>query len=369
MKKRPLTRLSKVGYLDTTLHSMDALSTVGVELTPKVSVNHREIMNYFGINDSDVRSSFSMDAYPTMFTTPSNATPVQFLQYWSKKPVEGLTTANMMDEIIPRSVGGSFAQEEIIVPINERQGYASPYSDQADSPSANFNQNHIVNNIVRFETSYEVGILEEEQRSFQGLNIRNEKAEATAQVLANTLEIVGFNGYKETTTRAVYGLLNAPNLPAYTAVSTGAGGATQWSTKTIEEILNDINTAVGALMNSGKGHIRRDAKLHMAISLSVYNELGRVNSFGLEGFEKLERMFPNIKVIPTPYLDQANGANNVFYMFCMENNKEAFEYFVPEAYRLMAQQMTTTGFKERFACATAGVVFERGWACVRFTGV
>ena len=348
--------------VDTSKYNLQELDSVGITITPK----HGSMATPREIADT---LDFALDAYPPNYTTPSTAVPIQFLQWWSNKPVEGLTTASMADECVPRTVGGAWETQEIVVPLHEKMGYAQPYSDQSNAPYTNFNVNFLQAEVHRFQVSYAVGPLEESQYALQKINVRNQKAESAAQVLKNTLEITAFNGYQSSLNKGFYGFLNAPSLPAYVTVATGASGDTEWSKKTSEEIYNDINTAVTALISNAKGHILRESPMTLAVSLFSYNELGRSNEFGLTAFEKLEKTYPNIKLVATPYLDEANGANNVFYLYSTGNNLEAFEYFVPESYRLLGNKIEYGTFSESYSCATAGMVFERGWACVRFSGI
>lgn len=65
------------------------------------------------------------------------------------------------------------------------------------------------------------------------------------------------------------GLLNNPNINA-SNVAPGSGGQTKWNTKTPEEILNDINTAIGEVWDSA-GHDLEALPNHIIIPYDQYN--------------------------------------------------------------------------------------------------
>ena len=88
---------------------------------------------------------------------------------------------------------------------------------------------------MRFEQDMEVMILEEERAAAVRQNSGELKRAAVAQALAIELNRIGFFGYNDGGCRT-YGFLNDPSLPNYVTVPQGAGGDTEWSTKTFRKL-------------------------------------------------------------------------------------------------------------------------------------
>jgi len=102
-----------------------------------------EVSSIFG-------NSHAMDAASVpLQTTASISNPVQFFQHWAPKAVEVITAARKIDDILGRTIAGSFEDEEIVTTFLERTGRARPYTDTANIPLASWNQNFITRNIVR----------------------------------------------------------------------------------------------------------------------------------------------------------------------------------------------------------------------------
>ena len=89
---------------DTT---MTTLSNLGVNATDSAM---REFMRY------------AQDALPNTITTPSNATPVQFLQHWLPDVIKVVTKARVADRLLGRDIAGSWSQEEIVATVVEHIG-------------------------------------------------------------------------------------------------------------------------------------------------------------------------------------------------------------------------------------------------------
>lgn len=188
-------------------------------------------------------NAYAMDAAAPLQTTPTITNPVQFFQYWAPEAVEYVTQARTIDEIVGRTIAGSFEDEEIVTTALERTGKAQPYTDTANIPLASWNQNFVTRSIVRFEEGLEVGYLEAMRASRMRVDTQGQKKEAVAESLAIEHNNVGFYGYSNGQNKT-YGLLNDPNLTPYRTVAEGAKSLTSWASKTFLEITADIITAV-----------------------------------------------------------------------------------------------------------------------------
>ena len=316
-----------------------------------------------------VKQYFSMDA--ALQTTASITNPVQFFQYWAAEAVEIVTAARKIDDIIGRTIAGSFEEEEIVTTIMERTGSAHPYTDTANIPLASWNQNFETRSIVRFEEGLEVGYLESLRASRQRIDSHKEKAAAAAESLAIEHNNIGFYGYADGTNKT-YGYLNDPFLPAYETVAAGGSGETAWADKTFDEITADIITAVSKLVTNLGGNfdpINDEFVISLALSCTQY--LYTLNSLGTKSVsEWIKDTYPKARIEAAVQLDGANGGSNVFYIHVSKvNGKDTVKQYVQEVLRLVGVEKYAKVIREDYASATAGVIVQYPIGVVRYSGI
>ena len=322
-----------------------------------------EVKSYFVM-------SYGMDGAPLQ-TTATITNPVQFFQYWAPEAVEIVTAARKIDDIVGRTIAGSFEDEEIVTTIIERTGSAHPYTDTANIPLASWNQNFVTRSIVRFEEGFEIGALEGMRAGRMRIDTHKEKAAAAAQSLAIEQNNIGFYGYANGVNNT-YGYLNDPNLPAYNTVAEGAGAETGWNSKTFTEITTDIITAVSALVNQLGGLFDPyNDEFILAMSLAVTQNLNKMNEMGTKSvYTWLKETYPKIKLESAVELNGANGGSNVFYMHVSKvNGKDVIKQYVQDVLRLIGVEKKAKVTLEDYACATAGVLVQQPIGVVRYSGI
>ncbi len=316
-------------------------------------------------------SAFAMDAAPALQTTATITNPVQFFQYWAPEAVEIVTAARKIDDIVGRTIAGSFEDEEVVTTILERTGSAHPYTDTANIPTSSWNQNFETRSIVRFEEGLEVGYLESMRASRMRIDTHKEKAAACAESLAIEHNNIGFYGYAGGANKT-YGLLNDPNLPAYVTVAEGASSDTSWSTKTFLEITADIITAVSELVNSLAGHFDplKDA-FTLSLALESTQWLNTMNELGTKSVSQwIKETYPNCKIEAAVQLNGANGGSNVFYMHVDKvNGKDTIKQYVQDVLRLVGVEKRAKVTIEDYASATAGIIVQQPIGVVRYSGI
>ena len=309
----------------------------------------------------DYRDLYALDAAPSTITTPSNPTPVQFLQAFNPEIVEVATAPVDADEIIGRSTLGSFADEQVVQTIVERVGQAQPYGDYVNPALASWNVNFEPRTIVRFEQSFEVGTLEEERAAKMRLSAAKEKREACSVSLNIERNLIAYNGYADGTNKT-YGLLNDPNLPAYvTAAATGTSSSTEWADKTFLQIQADLLSMIAGLQNSSKNLYNPktiDATLIVALESEQY--LQKTSDYGVSCMKWLNDNYPKIKVKSTYFFNGANGGSNVAFLVADAiNGKKTIDQYVPEVFRALGVFNKGKSYEEFFANATAGVMVRQ----------
>lgn len=354
----PASDVKAFDFTNTT--SMDMLRGLGVGCSSEAMA---DIKAY--------NHQYCFDSASPMVTTPSAATPVQYLQSWIAEAVEVATAAREIDTIVGRTIAGNWSDKEVVQRILERTGRPRPYGDDTDIPLSSWNANYECRDVVRFEEGCMVGLLEQERAGRMQLCAESEKRMAAAEALAIEMNNVGFYGYNSGVNKT-YGFLNDPNMPAYVTVAQGAAKDTKWSTKTYAEICTDIRTAMNALRTK-TGNLFRPEKDNAVLSVSVscMEYLTIQNEMGTQSvYEWIKSIYPNVRIESAVQLDGANGGENIFVVHAETLNcKRVIEQYVQEAFRLLGVEKKAKGFLEDYSNATAGVLVRQPIGVVRYTGI
>lgn len=321
-----------------------------------------------GIGISENVSERAMDEYIAMNTEATISTWVQFLQAFYPTPIMIATKARRADRIGGSNKLGEWRDAEAVFPIVERIGKPRIYSDSANVPLASWNPSFEKRSIVAFELGLSVGKREEARAAAMRLNSASLKRSSVSEALALALNDVYFSGYQGNT----YGLLNDPNLDAYVTVATGAGSDTEWSTKTFDEIVADINAGFSALAGNTGGYIDSlSARIKLVLPTKVLGALNTPNSYGMSVMEYLRKTYSNLEIIAIDNFNGANGGENVFYMILDEDLNGSFVQgqFIQDRFRLVGMQPTAKGFIEDYSNATAGCVVAQPKAIYRASGI
>ena len=310
------------------------------------------------------------DEAPDMITSASIPTPIQFLQWINPKVVTMLTTKKDIDELVGYTKAGDWSDEEVVQGIVELLGSARPYGDKSNPNYASYNVNFEKRTIVRFEDSLEVGILSAERASKARLNEHDLKKQAVAKILEIVRNEIGFNGYIDGDNRT-YGLLNDPNLPAYTEVATGQGGSTLWKDKTMKEICSDLVTAFSKLRNqTGNNFDPQNDKFAIWISSFVVDFLSTQNEFGITVREWLNKNYPKCEIKSSAWLNGVNGDQNIFYVVPEElEGDRVIEQFGQDKMRFIGMWNKGKSIEEFYSNATAGIMVRIPAGIVRYTHI
>lgn len=315
-------------------------------------------------------ASVAGDAAPAPVTVPSAANALQFLQHFFAEPITIVTEARTADDLLGRTIGGNWYDEQVVVPVIERIGQARPYGDTNNVPLASFNNNFEGRGIVRFELGLEANRLEINRAAAMRIDSVSVKRNAVALALAISANDVAFNGFNGGS-NYTYGILNDPGLSAYVTVATGDGGSTEWSGKTFEEITADIRIAVQALrvQSGGNFNPERDG-FTIGVALAASEALNYTSSFGFSVQDFIKKNYPNARVVVVPQFDGANGGSNVFYVIAdrIGTGKAADQVVQTELF-LVGTQPTAKGMIEDYSNATAGAVVMQPVGVVRYTGI
>jgi hypothetical protein len=152
-----------------------------------------------------------------------------------------LNARRFIPETSYASPGDEFIQWYTYAPVGMAKVIGS-YAD--DLPRVDIQGQSNITNIKSLGASFGYSIQEIRRAQTAGLNLEQRKANAARlahEQLQNRLSWFGDAFYN------IPGLITDANIPHYTA-AVGAGGSTQWSTKTPDEILADLNNLVNGIM-------------------------------------------------------------------------------------------------------------------------
>ncbi len=347
--------------------------------------NYQVLADYgIGLDTRDVLSmaenyfshGYGMDAdLITPLTTASITTPIQFLQAWLPGFTEVITAARRIDDLVGITTQGSWEDEEVVQAVLEKVGNATLYGDQTSTPLTNWNVNYERRTIVRFEEGMTVGRLEE----LRAAAIRTNSPENKRGAAANSLEIernrVGFNGYNSGNNRT-FGFLNSTDLPAYVNVPNGASGSSLWSMKTFLEIIADLRGAFQSLRTQSLERVDPiNDMVTIAIATDAVDYLSVVSDFGVSVKEWLTESYPKSRVTSAPELNDANGGQNVFYMYAEtvadsgSDDNRTWVQVVPTKFQTLGVDQKHKSYTEAYSNATAGLFLKRPYAVVRRSGI
>lgn len=255
------------------------------------------------------------DAQPT-FTAQNINAPAGFLGNLQKQAVFNILNARTGD----LALGGrekmlEWSETDKYVPIIERTGQTSPYSDYGmpKTAGANFEFNRVGH--YRFSVSYSVGDLMQSQFSKLNWDYENIALNAATEAIAVELNRVAFNGYTDNSSQSFvcYGLLNNPNLSNYNA------SAKKFDAMTWKEIMEFFSSAIAAITSKSGNNINGISKIRVVISATAFATLqATFTDLGISVFEKLQKTYPDMSFVSAIELDSAYNGQNVVY-FIGEN--------------------------------------------------
>lgn len=338
-----------------------ALAQIGIHITPDVV--HKQVQALMTVGDA---------SFVPAVTSPSVATPLQFLQTWLPGFVKVLTSARKIDQCIGISTVGAFHDQEIVTGIVEPSGTAAEYGDYTNIPLASWNVNFERRTVVRGELGMSVGNLEEARAAAMKLSTAEEKRQSAAVSLEIMRNAIGFQGWAGGANRT-FGLLNDPNLPAYGTI-TGV-----WSGKAFLAICSDIRTMIATLRTQSQDQIDPEStNLVLLLPTSVVDYLSTTSDFGISVRDWLTQTYPKVRVESAPELVAANAGANAAYLFAesvdssVDGSTDGGDVFV----QMVQSKFTTLGVEKRaksyveaFSNATAGVLCKRPYGVVRSSGL
>lgn len=302
--------------------------------------------------------------------TPGSTIPAEFLRTWMPGVIRQATQPTTIDELVGVMTIGEWSDEEIYLNIAEPVAKAELYGDHSNVPLASYAMSQDYRTVYRFEQGFQVSRLEEDRQGRAGFNVATEKRESAELSLDLSRNRIGFYGFAQPNSRT-YGLLNDPNLPAY------SNAAAAWATATFDQITGDLMGMFNRLEVAGKGLIKEDTEITLVLPLGFRQYLSRTNTNGsLTVRQWISENYPRLRILYTPEFNLANGGANVAYMWAdnvqIKGNtatNQTIVQIVPSRFTVLGTEQRIKGYVEDFTNATAGVMVLKPWAVQRLTGM
>lgn len=319
---------------------------------------------------------FGQDADLTSpLTAATISTPAQFLQSWLPGTVYTITQARKADEILGTQTVGSWEDEEVIQVFLEQTGQAVPYQDNTQVQYSGWNPNFERRTIVRFELGYQVNRLEAARAAKMNQSSDQNKQGACANSLEIMRNLVSFYGFADGENRT-FGLLNDPGLIGYINSPAGAGGDTEFSTKTVNERIESLLLLFQALIDqSGTIVDPMTQETTLSVPSSIITTFGDINEFGVSVNSWLKENYPKMRVETVPQFNEANGGAAVMYLIAdkvVDSGTDGglvASQLIPTKMFSLGTEQRTKGYVQDYSNATAGVLVTRPYAVARMSGV
>lgn len=321
--------------------------------------------------------SVDNSAVAPALTTPNINVVLGALTFIRPKAIEILTAPRVADKIARAEKNGKWGDKLVTFKLKEYTGATRPDDGlTSDGLQVKTNYEQQVRGVYYYTTGWMATDLEEATTQGMQENYRADQAEGAMRTLAIDRNDFFFRGVAEAgLVQPIYGMLNDPNLTAYSTVATNVGNtSTYWADKTPEEIYNDIVTAVNALYTQSNGIVEDElpnGKLKCAVATGSLGQLDRTNSFGVTARKLLKETYGDkIEFIAVPQLNSADSSSDCFYMIFDWNEGDAT---IVNSYVEMAKAypiyQKDSVVSQKLSAATSGCFVQYPWAIVRYNGI
>lgn len=295
-----------------------------------------------------------------LITTPNTLVPVELTAYIDPRVVQILTAVRNARALFPEVQKGDWTTTYDKWAAEELTGSSQPYADYGNGTTSGVNYEWMSREQYVFQTTISYGDKELDVCARARIDLAARKQVSAANTLdidSNKFALLGVAN------KAIYGVLNDPNLPASTAV-------TAWAAKTAEAIYNDINTSLFAPLstNSG-GHITYDTPLKLAVSPAMISFLGKTNQYGKTVLEMLKNQFSNIEVVTIPELASLTAGDTIFLIAAEVDGQPAAE--LPYGVKMRAGRLVPglSEWSQKFVASTYGGIVYLPFAFASITGM
>lgn len=319
------------------------------------------------VNAKRTAAQLAMDAT----LTPNVGIPAALSTFLSPEVVSVLVSPNNATKLAVETKHGDFTTDFFQFPVEEIVGGVQPYSDFDHAVSTDVNYNYPSRENFRFQTSIKFGDLEVAKAAVAKISLVARKQRAAASTIAkaaNRFYLFGVQG------KALYGLLNDPNLNATISPIT-VGANSTWATKTAADAGNsanlvyaDINKLVNELSTKAGGYFDANAPMVLGVSNTKFQYLSMANTYGVTALQLIKANYPNMTVEQVPELSTPAG-DMLFLTLREVDGVSVAEAAYSEKYVLGRLVAHETSFSQKASAGTYGAVIKQPAFIATMTGI
>lgn len=300
-------------------------------------------------------------------TTPNATMPAGLLTNISPNMVE-IVLKKRTAEIV---MGGKlklidWPQNDIIVPIVEKAGETSGYTDFDNAPISGTNATFARRGHYRFSAGVKVGRLQSMQMSEARISLEQSNLDAAIEALAIKFNTIGFNGWKDPNlTYPIVGILNDPGLPEYKEAGFASDGSA-----TFQQVYDEIRSAIQELIVQSGNHLDLNSPYRVCMANSIFMSMTSINALGTTPVvDALRMVIPNLTFEMIPEFEKAyNNTNDVIYIIG-ENNIGGVKATGDLGFSELALASDTVVYEnhtsQTFSSGSVGAVFYKPYNVAR----
>jgi hypothetical protein len=317
--------------------------------------------------DRDGIDQLAQDA--ALVTIPNAAVPAELLAYYDPRVIDIMTRPRKAREIFGEVQKGDWTTPYAKFRVNEMTGSTQPYTDYGQSRTAGVNYNWLTREQYVFQTLIEYGDLEEAVSAAAKIQLAADKQRSAAHVIdedANLFFLLGVSG------RDIYGILNAPDLPAaITPLDVGASGSPvlEWADKDTRQIYNDVLALFERLVAQCDGWVDQSTPLKLVLSPAAAVFLGRATNYNVSVQDMLDKFFRSLTVVTLPELaDAASGQSMLLIADSLAGNPVG-ELACSDKLRAGRVVPDVSSFRQKWTSTTYGAIIYYPFGIATMTGI
>lgn len=306
----------------------------------------------------ETRSRLANDA--ALQTIPNTLVPVELTAYIDPEGVEILTEKHAAAQIFAEKKFGDWTTPYFRFPVEEYTGGTQPYSDDANGIVSDVNINWPIRQQYIFQATIEYGDYEQAVNSAALVDIAAKKQRAAARIIAqdaNKFALLGVAG------KGIYGLLNDPNLPNATSVSS-------WSAATSDQIYNAIvDNLYAKIAENAGGLVDQNTPFVLAVSPKVNALLVNSNTYGKSALDLLKANFADITVVSVPELGSMTNGDTAYLFARQIEGLDVGKLPFGVKFRAGRVVPKMSSFEQKFIGGTYGGLIYYPFAVARIYGM
>lgn len=198
----------------------------------------------------------------------------------------------------------------------------------------------VTGKVHSFGASVEYSVQDLRAAAMAGLPLQDHEVRAARRASEQKLDDIILNGEANGN---LYGIMTHPNIPN-AAVPNGAGGTPEWSTKTPDEILADLNDIVTDMVELTKGVEAPDTLILPIAQYEIINNTARSDTSDTTILQFFLQNNMHIRTVESWYKLKEAGAGSTDVMIAYRNDPEVIQTVIPQEFEMFPPQEKNMAF-------------------------